>query len=439
MNNILILTETENTPILELFPKITNKKLKIKSNSEFKNNKDLKNIKNDINLKLILNDIVKIENKKFNHSPSKKSLNENVNNNKKSLSFFYKNKNEFINYDKFNFKSSNKTVRKNCNKELNNNIDILTLKIKNNRVNSNAMNDLLNKLIKVKKKINEIIVKKKDKVNQIKLNKHKNNNSNSNINLNDFAQQLISDNKNNISNDNEKEKTEEKTNKKEISSKTRDKNNFNKKNKLELKLSFDENISNNSNNNKIKAFSVRKKSNTNSKSNLDKYDRYKFYNNYSQNIVTEHIKYIDKIRDTEFINLFQRFQKSLLKNKIEEINHMRSLVFPKKLVDKIIKMKNELTIDKYRNEYLNKIETYKYNSKKILNTIRYHNNFSINDEDTYDNVKIRLKKRRNNFNKTYENRFDKNSIKRKLIKNLNNNISNANNYNSEFILDLNCN
>ena len=25
-------------------------------------------------------------------------------------------------------------------------------------------------------------------------------------------------------------------------------------------------------------------------------DRYKFYNNYSQNIVTEHIKYIDKIR-----------------------------------------------------------------------------------------------------------------------------------------------
>jgi len=74
-----------------------------------------------------------------------------------------------------------------------------------------------------------------------------------------------------------------------------------------------------------------------------------------------------------------------------------------------------------------------------LNTIRYHNNFSINDEDTYDNVKIRLKKRRNNFNKTYENRFDKNSIKRKLIKNLNNNMSNANNYNSEFILDLNCN
>jgi hypothetical protein len=301
------------------------------------------------------------------------------------------------------------------------------------------MNDLLNKLIKVKKKIKEISVKKREKVNQIKLYKHKNNNSNSNINLNDFAPKLILDNKNNISNNSEKEKTEDKNNKKEISFKTRDKNNFNKKNKLELKLSFDENISKNSNNNKIKAFLVRKKTNSNSKSNPDKYDRFNFYNNYSQKIVTEHIKNIKKIRDSEFINLFERFQKSLLKNKIEEINHLRSWVFPKKLVDKIIKMKNELTIDKYRNEYLNKIETYKYNSKKILKTIRYHNNFSINDEDTYDNVKIRLKKRRNNFNKTYENRFDKNKIKRKLIKNLNNNMSIANNYNSEFTLDLNCN
>jgi hypothetical protein len=94
---------------------------------------------------------------------------------------------------------------------------------------------------------------------------------------------------------------------------------------------------------------------------------------------------------------------------------------------------------KYRNEYLNKIEMYKYNAKKILRAIGYHNNLSINDEDTYDNVNIKLKKERNNFNKTYENRYDKNSVKRKIIKNLNNNINKANNYNSEFILDLNCN
>jgi hypothetical protein len=254
--------------------------------------------------------------------------------------------------------------------------------------------------------------------------------------LKDCVPKIILENKNNNFK-NKKEENEGKNNKKEIGLKTSDKNNFNKKNKLELKLSFDENINNISKNNKIKAFSVRKKSN--SKSISDKYDRYKLYNNYSQNIVTKHMKYIDKIRDIEFINLFQRFQKSLLKNKIEEINHKRSLVFPKKFVDKIIKMKNELTIDKYRNEYLNKIETYKYNSKKILRAIGYHNNLSINDEDTYDNVNIRLKKGRNNFNKTYENRFDKNSIKRKIIKNLNNNINKANNYNSEFILDLNCN
>ena len=427
---MLILTETENTPILKLFPKITNKKHTKKSNSELKNNKDLKNIKIAENLKLSLNVTAKNENQKSNQSPSKNSLNENVNIKKKSLSFFYKSKDEFINYDKFNNKSSKKTV-----KAVNNNIDTLILNIKNNNANSYAMNDLLKKLIKVKKKINEISVKKREKVNQIKLFKHKNNNSNSNIKLNDFLPKYIIDKKNSNLN-NEKEKNEDKITKKEIRFKTSDKNNFNKKNKLELKLSFG-NISNNSNNNKIKAFSVRKKSN--SKSISDKYDRYKLYNNYSQNIVTKHIKYIDKIRDIEFINLFKRFQKSLLKNKIEEINHIRSLVFPKKFVDKIIKMKNELTIDKYRNEYLNKIETYKYNSKKILRAIGYHNNLSINDEDTYDNVNIRLKKGRNNFNKTYENRFDKNSIKRKIIKNLNNNMNNVNNYNSEFVLDLNCN
>ena len=436
MSNILILTETENTPILELFPKITNEKYKTKSYREFKNNNDLKNTKNAVNLKLTLSDSVKNDNKKSNQSYSKKSPNENVNKNRKSVTYFYKN--QFFNYDKMNNISSNKFDRKKIiSKTLDNKVDILALNIKNNNINSNAMNDLLNKLIKMKKKICEISVKKKEKVNKIKLFKHKENNSNSNKNLNVFIPKLIVDNKNNNS-INKKEKSKDKSNKKEKSLKTNDKNKFNKKKQLELKLSFDENINNNSKNNKIKAFSVRKQSNSNSKSISDKYDKLKFYNNYSQNIVKEHIKYIDKIRDSEFINLFQRFQKSLLKNKIEEINHLRSLVFPKKLVDKIIKMKNELTIDKYRNEYLNKIETYKYNSKKILKTIGYHNNFSINDEETYDNVKIRLKKGRSNFYKTYENKFDKNSIKRKIIKNLNNNISNDNYHHSEFKLDLNC-
>ena len=69
--------------------------------------------------------------------------------------------------NKLNYKSSNKNVRKISNKELSNNIDILTLNIKNNNANLNAMNDLLNKLIKIKKKINEIRVKKREKANKI--------------------------------------------------------------------------------------------------------------------------------------------------------------------------------------------------------------------------------------------------------------------------------
>ena len=62
------------------------------------------------------------------------------------------------------------------------------------------------------------------------------------------------------------------------------------------------------------------------------------------NIITNHANYIDKIRDSELINLINKFKKSMKKNQKEEINHRKSLVFPSELVNYIIKMKKELII-----------------------------------------------------------------------------------------------
>ena len=104
------------------------------------------------------------------------------------------------------------------------------------------------------------------------------------------------------------------------------------------------------------------------------------------------------------------------KNKKEEIHHKKSLVFPADFVNYIIKMKNDLIIDKYRNEYLNKIDTYKYNTQKILRAIRFHNdnnnenyikneNNSINNSQinlSKSNIKIRLAQKMSDINKNNE-------------------------------------
>jgi hypothetical protein len=120
---------------------------------------------------------------------------------------------------------------------------------------------------------------------------------------------------------------------------------------------------------------------------------------YTYNIVTEHTNYIDKIRNNEFINIFNKFKKSIKKNKKEEIYHKKSLVFPQELVNYIIKQKKELIIDKYRNEYLNKIDTYKYNTQKILKHIKYHNVNNFNK--SHNKVKFNpINNSENNLNKT---------------------------------------
>ena len=85
----------------------------------------------------------------------------------------------------------------------------------------------------------------------------------------------------------------------------------------------------------------------------------------SNKIIQNHMKYIEKIKDNELMDLIKRYKKSLNKNKIEELFHYRSLVFPAPLINYLIKLKKELIIDKYRNEYIKKIE--RYNTNNIFN------------------------------------------------------------------------
>lgn len=94
-------------------------------------------------------------------------------------------------------------------------------------------------------------------------------------------------------------------------------------------------------------------------------------------IINRHFKYIEKIRQNELIDLIDRFKKSLNKNKEEEAVHYQSLVFPLKLINSLITMKNDLTINKYRNEYLNKLK--KYQTTSIINGMKLRNNYIINN------------------------------------------------------------
>ena len=87
--------------------------------------------------------------------------------------------------------------------------------------------------------------------------------------------------------------------------------------------------------------------------------------------MNNHLKYIEKIKDNELLDLIKRYKKLINKNTIEEISHYKSFSNP--LINYLIQMKKELTIDKYRNEYLNKMD--RYNIKNILSSIKQNKDY----------------------------------------------------------------
>ena len=85
-------------------------------------------------------------------------------------------------------------------------------------------------------------------------------------------------------------------------------------------------------------------------------------------IYQDHINYIRRIRENELLDLINRYKKSMQKNQLEEISHFQRYVFPQELINYLIKMKKELIIDKFRAEYLNKLERYNLNNILHLKT-----------------------------------------------------------------------
>ena len=387
------------------------KTLKSKTVFNYFNNSNHKNIKNNNQSKAKSLKVIHGENKSI---KMKQFMDKKINN------FF-----------------SNSKLKNNKKRE---NISIFPIndEVKNN---TDEINDILNGLYKINQKINAINIIKNKKIKNFSRPHKTSNDDIGNIDkkkvlkkeilkINDkpektkYKLKLLNNKINNFENENKIINYKTDTNKNEVS-KNSDISSFNKKQKYKLKLSLDK-------------IDKEKNSETNSskKSISKSTDKKSISYNYN-NIMHEQTEqnYIDKIRDNEFINLFNKFKKSLKKCKKEEMYHRRSLVFPAETVNYIIKMKNELIIDKYRNEYLKRFDDYKYNKRKILKVIKKCNKSEIKNMENIENTE-------NNIDRS---NIDRNNIKNILIQkydnikeNDKNNDNDSNNYfNDEFNFSFN--
>ena len=280
--------------------------------------------------------------------------------------------------------------------------------IKNNSKEENlrSMSDILNKLIRLKKKINEINIEKRKKEKKIRLFKpikyfskskseSKPNKNKYLLYINDYYKNklllqknktltfetLETENNNNINM--EENRISLKTNK-DVNDSISKLENFNSLDELSLVKSYS-----NKNKKKIKtkllSFNGKSKNLSNATTKYNLLDKNSFYfderkknieNN--NNIMLNHIKYIEKIKESELLGLINRYKHSLNKNKNEEIIHFKSLVFPVPLINYLVTLKKDLTINKYRTEYLNKLD--RYNSHKFLRALKFDKTFINNKE-----------------------------------------------------------
>ena len=88
------------------------------------------------------------------------------------------------------------------------------------------------------------------------------------------------------------------------------------------------------------------------------------------------------------ISLAQQYKKALKENEKEKKFHYQHMVFPKEMIEKIIQIKDDLTNNKFRNEYFKRLDRYDthlmskfVNKKKKNKTKIYHGIFSINNDD----------------------------------------------------------
>ena len=77
--------------------------------------------------------------------------------------------------------------------------------------------------------------------------------------------------------------------------------------------------------------------------------------------INDHMKYIARIRQNEMIALANQYKKALEDNEKEKNYHYKNMVFPKEMIERLVQIKEELTINKFRNEYFKRLDLYDSN------------------------------------------------------------------------------
>ena len=241
------------------------------------------------------------------------------------------NKKKDINKNNENYKRRNKSNNNLYNK----------INFKTNKNENNDFNALLKKMASIKFKINSL--NKKD--DKIKINRAKNKQNVKNIKLKniEIIPKLILK-KNNYSFVNNKKIYNIK--KKNMCVYSQSKENL-------PNISIEDNI-----NNKIK-------NNINIKESMKK--NYLNLNTMNKTLITfnknkeeiknnKNIEFIKKINNKQLMNLVRRFKLLENKNNEDELKSIKNNIFPINTIKILFLKRKELSIDKFRNEYLNKLE-----------------------------------------------------------------------------------
>ena len=341
---------------INYFVKEYNKKDNLKS-QKISLNTQIKEFNKRRSLKLNLNteEHLNLENNDSSCSENFKSNTNTYNNNKMTSS----NINTIYSYSK---KSMNKLTIKN--------------KIKKNNTNSETLNGVFNKLLDIKHKIREIKAKK-EKVKKKFLYDSNSPNYNHSNSINKKSPISFSRKINyklgNVDTD---------IKKKYINSFTKRNNNISPYN---IKSSiFNASIFTPKHANKV-AFRNFQLS-ENKTDNFRQDDIYRKTNSLKR--INDHIKYIKHIRNIAMISLARQYKKALEENEKEKNYHYQHMIFPNEMIEKIIKIKEDLTNNKFRNEYFKRLDRYdthlmsKFVKKKNKNKTKiFHGIFSINNND----------------------------------------------------------
>ena len=308
----------ENNHIIEILPliKLKNGKKYIskKTVKEESNKQSSRSSRKNTEIKVNNNNTSKNKNEiRFNNDLNKDNL--VLDNND---SFYFENQNKYNNIIDNNIIINSGTINSYCNKS----ISKYKNKRKNTNYNSEELNDVFKQLIDIKHKIKNINTQKKYKISQFNINLSNISKKKQNFKLNNQYNQNISN------------------------CYTRNHNN----------ISYNKTFSTFTSNIKTpKDIKVLKRTKS-LKPNINIVNFKKSANSYRR--FNEHIKYILHIRDNEINSLANQFQKALEENEKEKAFHYKNRIFPLEMIERLIKIKGDLTLNKYRNEYLKTLDRY---------------------------------------------------------------------------------